>query len=126
MRIIKVILVLLFIAGLISLLINVIDTNIYPFEYPFDVFLIFTLSVSSLFHFLNKDQTRPKRFKFMSKSLNITLIILLILCISALIIYLSLYSFSSYELPRMFFGIGAIIIIMFLSLNTEREKDTGS
>lgn len=57
MRIIKVILVLLFIAGLISLLINVIDTNIYPFEYPFDVFLIFTLSVSSLFHFLNKDQT---------------------------------------------------------------------
>lgn len=126
MRIIKVILVLLFIAGLISLLINVIDTNIYPFEYPFDVFLIFTLSVSSLFHFLNKDQTRPKRFKFMSKSLNITLIILLIVCISALIIYLSLYSFSSYELPRMFFGIGAIIIIMFLSLNTEREKDTGS
>lgn len=105
-----------------SLLVSAKDSRIYPFEYPIDLFLVFSLSIMFLLKYINRDTDAQKRFTFMSKSLNIILLI-----IFAILLVLYLINFISpdvyaFNFPRTITAIILIIILFFLSLNFEKEK----
>jgi peptidoglycan/LPS O-acetylase OafA/YrhL len=105
-----------------SLLVSTEDSRIYPFEYPVDLFTIIFSSLILLIKYINRDSNFQKRFSFMSKSLNIILLI-----IFAILLVLYLINFISpdvyaFNFPRTITVIILIIILFFLSLNFEKEK----